>query len=331
MKVLLIRFSSIGDIILTTPLIRALREQLSGVEIHYLTKEKYLPVLAENPYLDRILTIDKKVAEIRDELRNAGYDYVLDLHHNFRSSQVRSLVKAPSAVFQKVSLRKWIFATFRWNTLPEVHVVDRYMDVAQPLGVQTDAAGLDYFLGPMDEVLPEALPASYREGAVAVVIGGQHPGKLYPEDYTATLCRLLNQPVILLGGPEDYARGECIREAGGAQVYNACGAFSLNQSIALLRNASCVVTNDTGLMHAAAALQKRVISLWGATVPEFGMAPYRPGPGSQILEPSCACHRPYSKLGNKVFYKRAYDCWDGLEPEVVAAAVRGGAEADSSL
>ena len=321
MKVLIVRFSSIGDIVLTTPVVRALRDQIPGVEIHYLTKEKYREVLEYHPSIDRLWTIDKEVGDVGAGLQAEAFDHVIDLHANFRSSRVRSLLGAPATTFRKLSFQKWIFATFHWNLLPEQHVVDRYLAAAGGLAVQDDGGGLEYYLGPQDRVGLSDLPEGFRAGFVAIVIGGQHPGKLYPSDRTAEVCDLLDQPVVLLGGPEDQARGEQIADAAGASVYNACGRYSFNQSVSLLEQASCVVSNDTGLMHVAAALKKRVISIWGATVPQFGMAPYRPGAGSRILEPSCNCRRPYSKLGNKVFYKPAYDCWDGLEPAVVAAAV----------
>ena len=321
MKVLIVRFSSIGDIVLTTPVIRALREQVPGVEIHYLTKAKYREVLAYHPSIDRLWTIEKDVGEVGAALQSEAFDHVVDLHANFRSSRVRSLLGAPSTTFRKLSFQKWLLATFHWNLLPDVHVVDRYLETLGELGVHGDDQGLEYYLGPGDKVALQDLPEAFRDGFVAIVIGGQHPGKLYPTDRTAEVCRLLGQPVVLLGGPEDQARGAQIATAAAASVFNACGRYSFNQSVSLLDQASCVMTNDTGLMHVAAALKKRVISIWGATVPEFGMAPYRPGAGSRILEPSGDCRRPYSKLGNKVFYKPAYDCWDGLEPEVVADAV----------
>ena len=321
MKVLIVRFSSIGDIVLTTPVVRGLREQLPDVEIHYLTKERYRFVLEHHPSIDRLWTIDKDVGEVGEALQAEGFDHVIDLHANFRSARVRKLLGVPSTTFRKLSFKKWLFATFHWNLLPDEHVVDRYLAAAEGLGVRPDSRGLDYFLGPQDAVRLEDLPEGFHAGFVAIVIGGQHPGKLYPTDRVAELCRLLQRPVVLLGGPEDRARGDQIAAAQDASVYNACGRYSFNESVSLLQQADCVVSNDTGLMHVAAALKKRVLSIWGATVPQFGMAPYRPGEGSRILEPSCDCRRPYSKLGNKVFYKPAYDCWDGLEPAVVAAAV----------
>ena len=155
------------------------------------------------------------------------------------------------------------------------------------------------------------------------MIGGQHGGKLYPAKWVAQACRELGQPVVLLGGPEDRVRGAQIAAQGGEGVFDACGATSFNQAAALVRDAVCVVSNDTGLMHVAAAFKKRVVSLWGATVPAFGMSPYLPGEGSLVLEAQCP-GRPYSKHGGKLPLRAPYTCWDGLEPAKVVAAVQGG-------
>jgi ADP-heptose:LPS heptosyltransferase len=323
MKLLLIRFSSIGDIVLTTPVIRCTKQQANDgdVEIHYLTKRMYQPILRPNPYIDRLITIDNNVTEVADQLKAENYDLIIDLHNNLRSLHTRRLLSAPAHQFKKLSFKKWLYATFKLNLMPDAHVVDRYMDTVSSLGVKNDHKGLDYFISDEDVLDKTTLPTSHRESYIGFVIGGQHTGKLYPAEMVAQTCCLLDRPVILLGGPEDRERGETIARAAGEMVYNSCGQYSLNQSAILVRDADCIITNDTGLMHIASALKKRVISIWGATVPEFGMPPYLPGPGSKTLEPSRECDRPYSKLGNKVFYKPAYNCWKGLEPEVVAAAV----------
>ncbi len=324
MKLLLIRFSSIGDIVLTTPVIRCTKQQANGgdVEIHFLSKKKYQSILQTNPYIDQLITIEKSVSEVADRLKAEKYDYIIDLHHNLRSRHVKTLLSCPAYTFKKLSLKKWLFATFKINLLPNVHVVDRYMETVKPLGVHNDNQGLDFFISNEDKLDKHSLPETHQQTYIALVIGGQHPGKLYPTEKIIEVCQRFEQPVILLGGPEDNERAEVIATAVGDKVFNSCGKYSLNQSATLVRDAECVITNDTGLMHIAAALKKRVISIWGATVPQFGMYPYLPGPGSQILEPAEECDRPYSKLGNKTFYKAAYNCWKGLEPERIVATVR---------
>lgn len=322
-KILIVRFSSIGDIVLTTPVIRTVKQQYQhgDVELHYLTKQDYRSILEANPYINQLHSIKRRVSEVVDHLKAQNYKYVIDLHNNLRSFQLKMALGQPSFSLSKLSMRRWLFINLKINVMPKTHIVDRYMQVVAPLGVVNDNLGLDYFLRPQDEVDPTALPASHQQGYIAIVIGGQHQGKLYPKDLLVEVCRQLAAPIILLGGPEDRKRGEWIAQQVGEQVFNACGSFTLNQTATLVRDAQCVISNDTGLMHIAAAFKKKVISLWGATVPEFGMYPYLPGTGSQILEAQ-SWRRPYSKHGKKAWLSPAYTCWKGLEPARVVAAVQ---------
>lgn len=325
-KILVIRFSSIGDIVLTTPVIRALKTQFSGgeVELHFLTKTVNRDILAANPYIDQLHTIDRKIAEVSARLKRERFTYVIDLHRNLRSFQIKRLLGRPCHSVDKLDLRRLLYIYFKINLMPSKHIVDRYMEVVRPLGVTNDMRGLDYFLRPQDMVDPAALPVTHRQGYIAIVIGGKHAGKLYPLPLLVQLCKQLTLPVILLGGAGDQQRGDRIVEQTGSQVFNACGKFSLNESATLVRDAQCVISNDTGLMHIASAFHKKIISLWGATVPQFGMYPYLPGPGSHMLE-AVSADRPYSKHGGKALFKAPYNCWTGLEPEKIVQAVHSGA------
>ena len=323
-KILMVRFSSIGDIVLTTPVIRAVKTQFNhgDVELHYLTKSAFEPILEANPYIDQLITIKHHVSEITGFLRKKQYDYVIDLHNNLRSFQVKMALRRPTYTLDKMDLRRLLYIRFKINLLPDSHIVDRYLDVVRPLGIFNDKRGLDYFIRPQDEPEPHSIPASHRDAYIAIVIGGKHTGKCYPVQHLVQVCQQLESPIILLGGPSDWKRGDRIAEQVGDKVFNACGRFSLNQSAVLVRDARCVISNDTGLMHIATAFKKKIISLWGATVPQFGMYPYLPGVGSQILEAQSP-QRPYSKHGGKALFRPPYSCWSGLEPEKVILAIQG--------
>jgi len=324
-KVLIVRFSSIGDIVLTTPVIRVVKTQFNhgDVEVHYLTKSIYEQLLAANPYLSKIHTIHQHVGEVSGLLRQQRYDYVIDLHNNLRSFQVKTALGRPSRSLNKLDMRRLLYIRFKINLMPNSHIVDRYLDVVKPLGVSNDMRGLDYFLRAQDEIDSPGIPLSHRGDYIAIVIGGKHAGKCYPVQQLVRVCRQLQLPVILLGGSCDWERGEAIVEQVGDKVFNACGRYSLNQSAALVRDAQLVISNDTGLMHIATAFKKKIISLWGATVPEFGMYPYLPGEGSLILEADSR-QRPYSKHGGKALFKSPYASWSGLEPEKIILAAHGG-------
>lgn len=324
-KVLIIRFSSIGDIVLTTPVIRCVKEQMNGgdVEVHYLTKKQFVPLLKANPYIDKLITIQDQVSEVAEELKNEGYDYVFDLHKNIRSSRAKKAAQALSFSFDKLNIKKWLYVNFKWNTMPAVHIVDRYMATTKAFGIVNDEKGLDYFI-PEDEKLTDAvLPENFKNGFVAYAFGGQHEGKIMPTAKIIELCKKLNRPVVLLGGPDDKERGDEIVKAVGANVWNSSGRFSINGSAWIIQRSDLVIAHDTGLMHIAAALKKKVISLWGATVPEFGMYPYKPGDGSCIIEPVDYWDRPYSKLGDRKWYKPSFKGMEKIDlNEVVEAIAR---------
>ncbi|MFT4753306.1 MAG: ADP-heptose:LPS heptosyltransferase [Salibacteraceae bacterium] len=306
-KVLIIRFSSIGDIVLTTPVIRNIKQQLNegDVDVHFLSKTSFKGILENNPYIDKLHLIEEDVAPIVAELKEERFDYIFDLHRNLRSSEVKRGLGIMDFTFKKYNIQKWILVNFKVNKMPDLHIVDRYMETTKAFGIVNDQKGLDYFIPVSDEVSLHQFPSRFQSGYMAFAIGGQHEGKMLPNHKIIEICNALSLPVVLLGGNEDAQKGDEIAKEATNQVFNAAGKFSLNESASILNQAMAVITHDTGLMHIASALKKKVISIWGATVPEFGMYPYLPGEGSKIIEPH-GVSRPYSKLGNKQWYKPAF-------------------------
>ena len=334
MKFLIIRFSSIGDIVLTTPVIRCLKKQVPEAEIHFLTKSAYLQILASNPYIDKIHCLEQSLPAIIEELKREYFDYIIDLHHNLRSMKVKDALGVKSFSFDKLNVRKWILTSFKWNLLPDLHIVERYMQTVAELGVQNDGAGLDYFIAREEYVKVEDLPTSHQAGYVGIVIGAALNTKKYPFYHLKKLCELLDHPIVLLGGLEDADEGERIASFDKIKIYNSCGKFGLNESADLVRRAKLIVTNDTGLMHIAAAYKKPVISLWGNTVPEFGMYPYY---GSRFLEEYLSKHtgkpydilevknircRPCSKIGYDNCPLGHFKCMEKIDPRTVLARIK---------
>lgn len=306
-KILVIRFSSIGDIVLTSPVIRCLHEQL-GAEVYVITKEVFADIYRNNPHVHRVITIKSKVAEAEDELRSVKFDFVVDLHNNIRSAQVKRICKAPSSSFPKLNIKKWLYVNIRVGSMPDVHIVDRYFEAVKALGVVNDVKGLDYFIDPKNNVDLATLPPTHQHGYIAIATGAKFKTKEMPVEKMIEVIKHLNIPVVLLGGKEDMKKGEKIAQACGDLVYNGCGKYNLDQSASLLQQADRVITHDTGLMHIAAAFKKRIYSVWGSTVPEFGMHPYLPGDGSQIIEVHGLSCRPCSKLGYEKCPKSHFRC-----------------------
>lgn len=326
MKILIIRFSSIGDIVLTTPIIRCLKKQVPHAEVHYLTKAGNIDWLQHNIYIDKLFALEGDLQPVVLELLKESYDVVIDLHHNLRSRFVKSMLKQQynSRVqcfsVNKLNVRKWLRVHTPINKLPDRSIVDRYFDTVKTLGVTNDGAGMDFFIPESARITDKDIPTSHSLGYAAFVIGGQHATKKMPVSQWQRLCRDVNLPVILLGGPEDAAAAQEIAAIDPIKIYVSCGKFSLLESADLVRRARFVVSHDTGLMHIAAAFQKPILSIWGNTVPDFGMFPYYghnnlvayPDPRSVLIENKSLSCRPCSKIGYTACPKKHFKCMNEL-------------------
>ncbi len=322
-KFLILRFSSIGDIVLTTPVVRCLKQQVPGAEIHYLSRKSFEPVLRHNPYIDRLWLFDSSPGELARELKEEKYDAVIDLHHNIRTLRLKWSLNRPAFSFNKLNLEKWLRVNLKWDRLPDVHIVDRYLKTVSSWGVLNDGKGLDYGISDSDRRVLDRLPESHRNGYVAVAIGAQHATKRLPTEKLIGICRKVSRPIILLGGKEDERTGAAITEAVGPNVISYCGKISLNESAALVERAAVVLTHDTGLMHIAAAFKRPVVSVWGNTIPKFGMTPYY---GSQEItqqrfEVSGLSCRPCSKIGFEKCPKGHFQCMTKQDEEGISSSV----------
>jgi heptosyltransferase-2 len=339
MKFLIIRFSSIGDIVLTTPVVRCLKKQVPGAEVHFLTKENFYPVVEHNAYIDKTHLLAHSWELMIHELKLEEYDHIIDLHNNVRTLRVKKALEKPSHSFNKLNIQKYIYVNLKLNLMPGVHIVDRYMKTVESFGVKNDGGGLDYFIPEKEETKKTDIPASHLAGYIGIVIGAAHNTKKYPVHKLKELCKQLDHPVILLGGKEDRQNGEEIAAVDTVKVYNACGKFSINESADLVRKAKIIVSNDTGLMHIAAAFRKPVISLWGNTVPSFGMYPYygenflhnrASGQGSSrdrtlpydILQVNKLKCRPCSKIGYNKCPLKHFKCMEKIEVDEVLNAIK---------
>ncbi|MBA2584810.1 MAG: glycosyltransferase family 9 protein [Bacteroidetes bacterium] len=288
---------------------RCIKQQISGSEIHYLTKKMYHPVLKANPYIDKIHLFENNLDELIALLKAENFDHVIDLHKNLRSLRVKLMLGKPSNSFNKLNFEKWLLVNLNINYLPNVHIVDRYLETAKSLGVVNDLQGLDYFIPQEEEVNLNSLPEQYGKGFTGFVIGGQYATKQLEAEKITAICTRINNPIILLGGKEDFETGEKISShSGRKKVLNGCGKYSLNQSASLVRQAKNIISHDTGLMHIAAAFKKDIVSVWGNTVPEFGMYPYMPGKNSFISEVKVLPCRPCSKIGYGICPKTHFAC-----------------------
>ena len=326
MKFLVIRFSSIGDIVLTSPVVRCLKKQVPGAEVHFLIKPQYKGVVEHNPHIDRIHVLQENWDAMIEELKEEKFDHIIDLHHNLRTLRVKKALKVPAQSFRKLNIEKFIFVKLKWNVMPRrLHIIDRYLETVAPFGVRNDGEGMDYFIPDHEKVAQKDIPASHHLGFVAIVIGATYYTKKLPVYKLKELCRAIDHPIILIGGPQEKAEGEEISSIDPVKIYNSCGKFSLNESADLARQARVVIAHDTGLMHIAAALKRPVIAIWGSTTPSFGMVPYygdnylanhaRPYDDVQVHKLWC---RPCTKIGRNKCPQGHFKCMKEISiPEIV--------------
>lgn len=314
LKILVVRFSSIGDIVLTTPILRCIKKQLKDVELHYITKENFISVIENNIYVDKFFTIKNSVSEVISLLKKENYDYIIDLHHNARTLKLKAALGKKSFSYNKLNWEKFLIVNFKTNKLPQKHIVDRYLETVEAIGVKNDNNGLDYFIHKKDAIdIPSYLPELFHKEYHVLVVGGSYFTKQIPVNKLNEICSKSTLPLVLLGGKEDTVIAEQVYQLNKNTTINLCGKLNLNQSASIIQQSQKVITSDTGLMHIAAAFKKDIISLWGNTIPEFGMGPYLAGMNSQILEVKNLSCRPCSKLGYKKCPKGHFKCMNDID------------------
>lgn len=326
MKILLIRFSSIGDIVLTTPVIRCIKRQMDDdVELHVLTKDKFASMSHNNPYVDKTFEYSNSIREVIKELKKEEYDYIVDLQKNGRSRRVCWALGCEYQSFNKLDFQKMLLTTFKINKLPNVHIVDRYFEAVEPLGVKNDGRGLEFYISETNMMQEPDIPEEFRNGFYAVVVGGSYNTKVMPVEKVIEVIEKLDEPVILLGGPGDMQRAKVIADAVGENVWNPVGMLNLEQSASIIKMSKAVLTSDTGMMHIAAALRKPIVSVWGNTVPEFGMYQYYPEKSdipTHIIEVKGLKCRPCSKLGYKKCPKGHFKCMNLINVDEVVSLLK---------
>ncbi|MBA3285163.1 MAG: glycosyltransferase family 9 protein, partial [Nitrosopumilus sp.] len=289
---------------------------IENSEIHFLTKENFKSVIEFNPYIDKRIYFRNRISDIIKQLRQEKYDLIIDLHKSLRSKIITSALRTKTISFDKLNYEKWLLVRFKKNKLPSKHIVDRYFEAFSSINIINDNKGLDFYTG---DILAPVVPF---KNYIAFVIGAKHETKKLPAEKIINIIKLLEENVILTGGDEDIELGEIIRKALPEKVFNACGRYSLIQSALVVKNADGVITHDTGLMHIAAAYKKNIISVWGNTVPEFGMYPYMPDKENKsvIAEVKNLYCRPCSKIGYPRCPEKHFRCMYEQDEKLIAEA-----------
>ena len=309
MKILIVRFSSIGDVVLCSSVIRCIKKQIPHAEIHFLTKKVFEPLLSDNPYVSKVWTIEKKISEVLEDLKSIEFDHLIDLHKNLRTLGLKIKLKVPSTSFRKLNFEKWLLVRTKKNKLPNFHIVERYLETVKHLGVENDFLPGDFFIN-QDNLVDPSDYILESKNFVAVAMGAQFATKCLPLEKMGEALQKVDLPIVLLGGEGDMNKAEWLKEILVEKtVLNLCGELNLQQSASLLKDAKVLMTHDTGLMHIAACFDTPIVSIWGNTVPELGMYPYQPSKKNYVIHQveGLSC-RPCSKIGYQKCPKGHFDC-----------------------
>ncbi len=311
MKLLVIRFSSIGDIVLTTPVLRAIKHQFPDATIHYVTKRSFTQVLNNNPTIDRLIVIDKSIGEVVDDLKKENYTHLIDLHNNLRTFILKWKLGKPTYSFPKLNIKKWFFVHLKLNLMPDKHVVQRYFQAVEKLGVVNGNNACEFYIDAANEVSVSDTFNLLPKTFVTIAIGAQFATKRMPLQKLNEIIQQIEIPIVLIGGDTDTKLATEIIASNKETklLYNACGKYNLLQSASIVKQSAVLLTNDTGMMHIASCFQLPIVSVWGNTHPAFGMYPYLPGNRDlfSMHQVPLKC-RPCSKIGYNQCPKKHFNC-----------------------
>lgn len=317
-KVLLTRFSSIGDIIITTPVIRALATQRDDLEIHFATKTAYQSLLEHNPYVDQLHVLGSDFSELVQKLREHKFTYFVDLHKNIRTQTLRQKLRFDQYhTYKKNNLEKSLLVNLGINRLNGIHNVDRYFKALAKLGIEDDGQGYDFFF---PENFSFKIPDSLNSNYLVFAIGGKQVTKRLPKDMMLSLCKCIDFPIALVGGKDEETDGEWL-QSQTENCVNLCGKLSLLESAHIIKRSKRVISHDTGMMHVACALEKDLLSIWGNTTTDFGFAPRYSAnskANSLISETQGLKCRPCSRLGKDKCPKGHFDCMRKINLEEIS-------------
>jgi len=343
-KILIIRFSSLGDIVLATPLIRQLRTKFPKAQLDFVLRSEYRELLEFHPHLSHLYTFDIETGftglrQLKRQLKNNRYDVILDIHNNLRSRYIcLGQVLAGSRVLRvrKQQFIRFLLVKCKINLYHRIYgriipVWEKYLRTAQPLGIDMpgggekntlEGGGLEIFISDQDGTSAENLRKEKwgDDPYIAIAPGARHFTKRWPEEYYAALMHRINQEknvkFILVGGKEDQSLCDnIVKRVGVERSYSLAGKLSIPETAAIIKGARLLITNDSGLMHVGDALKKPLIAIFGSTVRELGFFPSHPT--SRVLENKELSCRPCSHIGRDRCPKKHFDCMKALTPDQV--------------
>lgn len=317
-QILVIRLSSLGDILLTTPVLRSLKYLYSDCQITFLCKNEYLNAVINNPNINNFIALKAGIneQEVIEKISKEKFDLILDFQNNLRSRQIIKGIKIPLLRFKKPTLKKFLLVNLKLN------LFGRYLSIPELYahtlpGLALDDYGVDLFV-PQEYITLLNKDEKY----IGFIPGSKHFSKRWPDEYFIQLGKLLNKygyTIVLFGGKDD--KNICGKiNAEITKSKNLCNDNNLYQTVTDMRQCSIIIGNDSGLIHAASSLPVPLIVLFGSSVEEFGFAPYRKE--AVIIQNEALKCRPCSHFGRNECPKKHFDCMNGITPNIVFEKIK---------
>jgi heptosyltransferase-2 len=308
-RILIIRLSSLGDILLTTPLVRSLKKKYPHIFIDFLLREEYADIYKHNPYINKLFMIKRESKTIPEELSSTKYDLIIDLQNNFRSAGIKKKIKSEEIrLFVKRTVDKLLLVNFKINKLKDAEQIPiRYVSSLE--NFQLDDEGLDLFTGDINPSINNK-----EKKYIGFAPGSRHFTKTWPKEYYINLGKKLNDEgytIVLFGGKDDKDLCNEISKEIPASI-DLSNDNDLLSTAVNMKECLAIVCNDSGLMHAACAMKIPVLVFFGSTVHEFGFTPFRNK--NLILENNTLTCRPCSHIGREYCPKKHFKCMREVTP-----------------
>lgn len=309
-KVLIIRFNSIGDIVLTSPVIRALDGE--GYEVHYLSKKAYQSLLLNNPRVAKHFAFDDNMVAIINQLKSEKYSYVIDLHNNYRSRKVCRGLGIQSFTLAKHRVELFMMTKFQIGMKQQEHIVDRFLDVVFPLLSNESKGQVEFYIPNEAKVKVDSL--SLPENYISLSVGAAFFTKQIPTALLSNVIKDINVSIVLLGGKEDIPKAKALRDNHTTKIIDLCGALNIEESAEVIRRSKVLLSGDTGLKHIAASLDVAIVAVYGSTHPVLGYTPYYNHISKALLveNKNLKC-RPCTKQGRDACPKGHFKCMKELD------------------
>jgi heptosyltransferase II len=321
-KILVIRFSSLGDIVMSTPLIRCLRCAYPDAQIDMVVRSDFMDLIRDNPHISSKIGLDRKsglkgLFDLRRRINSEHYDLIYDAHRSLRTVLLMPFLKSDrKAYFKKYYIRRDLSLLLKVNLMRNTkRFLERYIEPLNRYGVFYDGQGPELFLS--QETQNSGLSKVNFNGNglpwVGFIPSAQWPGKRWaPSKFRELVIRVMNETacgIVVFGGKNDVFCKDICKDLDPSRVVNTQGLLTIGESAAVLRQCKFVVANDTGLMHVADALGVPSVLVLGPTSEELGCIPFHPL--TQIVQKDLWC-RPCSKNGQAPCIRGKRECLEAI-------------------